>query len=604
MDFSRNNLDTARSPYLRQHKDNPIWWQEWSEQTLAHARTVNKIIFVSVGYATCHWCHVMAHDTFSDRETADYLNEHFVSIKVDREQRPDIDRYLMNYLLATAGSGGWPLNAFLTPQIRPFFATTYVGSRARSGMPAFRDMLAQIVQFYQTRKAEIREFRLPEAQPHGRGETDPIATEGELHALIDQLYVRFDSQFAGFGSGQKFPPHTTLLYLLYHYVLSSSEPAEEMLTATLDQMQRRGLHDHLGGGFFRYTVDRQWTIPHFEKMLYDQAMLLWVYSTAARVFDNDGYAKTAAGIYRCLETSFYDNGLYVSGHDADTGGKEGATYLWSDTELQELLTPVEREQLFSAYEFQKGGNMDGLHHLVRKPLVREDTALTEIEEKLYSRRNTRAQPETDTKHVTSWNCLTGIALLHYWRHVGNVSARERAREVAVNLMERHHVDGILVHSSFQGELQREEFLEDYAAFLLFLTYLEEEFGGYGDLMREVRRRLEQFRTEHGWMESSNQDFMKIPAESFDHPSPASVSLAEFAILRVSMLTAELYDPIPPGTAGSEDFHNLASLASRGWFYVIETPERLPWDQLPVPSVQVPGEQTVTCRKGLCTPGLP
>ena len=311
--FNRNNLAKSSSPYLQQHKNNPIWWQEWSEEMLEYAKRENKLLLVSIGYSTCHWCHVMAQEAFSDREIADYLNNHFVSIKVDREQRPDIDQYCMHYIMQTQGQGGWPLNVFMTPDKQPVYALTYASTQPKHGMPGFITILKAI-------KVGLTQEHSHDFTPgYEKGEEIP---QQKLTAAIEQ---NFDREFGGFGHGMKFPPHCTLLYLLY---AEEEECAKEIVQNTVDAMALGGLHDHLQGGFFRYCTDRDWTIPHFEKMLYDQAMHLWVYSAAYHRYKKSEYKAVAEKILQCLAETFEEDGLYYSAHDADTNHEEGLTHLW------------------------------------------------------------------------------------------------------------------------------------------------------------------------------------------------------------------------------------------------------------------------------------
>ncbi|MBE0678302.1 MAG: thioredoxin domain-containing protein, partial [Bacteroidales bacterium] len=321
--WHRNNLDSSSSPYLRQHAGNPIWWQEWNSETLAHAAAENKPVLVSVGYATCHWCHVMAGEAFSDPETADYLNANFVSIKTDREQRPDIDQYMMNFIQAQTGSGGWPLNVFLTPGLKPVHALTYAPVRTSGNRYSFLHIAQAVIEFIEQRGDNIMSFSRSEQEA-------PLA---DAEQLTESLGEYFDSEFGGFGAGQKFPPHSTLLFMLYHMAVNDEAKAAEktsveegaedltsedvtsgeyksngetgtvsqIVTTTLDTMMMRGLNDHLQGGIYRYCVDREWTIPHFEKMLYDQAMALWSYSLAYRVTAREHYRTMAEKIVKSLD---------------------------------------------------------------------------------------------------------------------------------------------------------------------------------------------------------------------------------------------------------------------------------------------------------------
>lgn len=400
MDLSRNNLDKSTSPYLLQHKDNPVHWQEWSEELIEYAKEVDKPLFVSVGYATCHWCHVMAAEAFSHKESADYLNEHFIPIKIDREQRPDIDRYLMEFLVATRRSGGWPLNAFLSPEMKPFAAFTYIPIKAKYGMPPFLQIIQQVKRFYDAEKKNLTPY-----DPSGRMPGDL----GE-ERLIPLIRGNFDEVFKGWGSGNKFPPHNTLLFLQYYYRWKPDTPVDDMITETLDTMMLRGLHDNLQGGFHRYCVDDKWTIPHFEKMLYDQAMLLWNYSLAYDVFGKKEYAQVARGIVKCLKETYLEDGLFVSAHDADTDHVEGETYLWTERELKKLLNKKELKAFLDHYEITKKGNFEGKNHLIRKK-TGYGKEISAIEEKLLEVRRKRVQPFTDRKKVTSWNALAGIGLL-------------------------------------------------------------------------------------------------------------------------------------------------------------------------------------------------
>ena len=261
INFNKNNLDQAASLYLQQHKDNPIHWQEWSTEVLEHAKKNQKIILVSVGYAACHWCHVMAQEAFSNKEIALFLNQHFVCIKVDREQRPDIDHYMMNFMQETQGQGGWPLNVFLTPDQKPFLAVTYVPITDGYGLPGFLDLLQHIQKSYQQQGPKI-----PTYHPHTHALE--LVEEQQLIEVIKNYFTG-----AGFGAGPQFPPHNTLLFLLSWYEQHKDREIKDILEKILDVMAQGGLHDHLQGGFYRYCIDESWTIPHFEKMLYDQAKI-------------------------------------------------------------------------------------------------------------------------------------------------------------------------------------------------------------------------------------------------------------------------------------------------------------------------------------------
>jgi uncharacterized protein len=585
LNFNRNNLDQALSPYLRQHESNPVWWQEWTKEVLEHARETSKPILVSVGYATCHWCHVMAAEAFSDRKAADYLNENFVCIKVDREQRPDIDQFMMRFLVDQSGSGGWPLNCFLTPGLKPFFALTYVPLTPRYGMQGFLDVLQKIKGHYDQSGEKFESFSMP-ADKGG---------EAEKPDFVNVLKSSFDLECGGFGYGPKFPPHSTLIFMLYYFAASGDLNIKHMLEKTLDNILSGGLHDHLQGGFFRYCVDREWTIPHFEKMLYDQAMLLWVFSLASRVLHKEAYRMAVVKLLKCLQETFEQDGLYYSGHDADTDHAEGASYLWSQKELFQLLTPEEYALFADTYRISADGNFEGKNHLVK----RKDLSCTAIDEKLLAERKRRKQPFVDRKIITSWNCLAGVGLVQAHRYADTRGALEKAETVATRLLRDHFKNNMLSHSSFDGKVQQQGFLQDYAALLLLLTYLHEETGRFGDDVQTFCRKIRIFKQKSGWLESFNDDFFPVWADSFDQPAPSSISLAEFALLRADILMGRAYTPRSYRRTLNNDFYNVAALMANGSFHIIETPVRMPWGSLPINSLQKKSDQTADCYNGIC-----
>ena len=411
IDFGRNNLDMASSPYLRQHADNPVHWQEWSEKALVHARTAGRLVLVSIGYATCHWCHVMAAEAFSDRDTADFINQHYVAVKVDREQRPDIDGLFMDFVTRTTGSGGWPLNVVLSPEGNPFFGGTYFPRRSQSGLPSFLEVLRRVKSWHDENGDRVVAYTLAHDDSPGTTVRDDAIALG--------LMGGFDEKDGGFGRGMKFPPHATLLLLLHFGQATGSEAARDMVRITLDAMMNRGLHDHLQGGFFRYCVDRRWQIPHFEKMLYDQAMHLWVYSLAVGVFGCDRYRRVVHKIIRCLKETFATgDGLFVTAHDADTDHLEGATYLWTPGEIRAVLGETAFKRFSATYTLSEEGNFEGRNHLIKRPGRRTgasphrvDAGIEESENRLLEVRRKRSQPFVDGKIISGWNALAGIGLV-------------------------------------------------------------------------------------------------------------------------------------------------------------------------------------------------
>jgi uncharacterized protein len=585
--MNRNNLDRSMSPYLRQHAANPIWWQEWSREVVEQAARQDKPLFVSIGYAACHWCHVMAADAFSHLPTAEFLNRHFICVKIDREQRPDIDQFVMQFILAQTGSGGWPLNAFLTPRLAPIFAFTYCPSEGSDRMPSLLQIARTIHARYADHADSIPDFSPGPQIPAVAAAADLLATLVPMH----------DPLSGGFGMGQKFPPHATLLFLLYHLCVRPDPQARRVCISTLDAMRLRGLHDHLQGGIFRYCVDRDWTIPHFEKMLYDQAMALWCYSLASRVLAIPAYKLMAVNIVRCLEESFEKDGLFISAHDADTDHKEGATYLWRLEELARLLTPDDLAAFSQTYrDISPAGNFEGAIHLVRQT----DAPLEEIEAKLLAVRRTRPQPHADDKILCGINALTAVAFLQAARLLGRSDWEQKAAEIVRRLYSVFWDGCSLVHSIYDGRLEKQSFLFDTAALLLAVTLLHENDLSWHDPMLRLAAYLETFRDADGWMESRADDFHAVHASWFDHPTPSSSALAEMAITRVDILTGKPINPVPFRRPFEADFYNINVLMRNGLFHLITTQNPIDWTRLPPNAIQTRGDHYTDCYNGTCT----
>jgi len=572
MEFKRNNLERASSPYLKQHKDSPIWWQEWNQDVLDYAKNNNKVLLVSVGYATCHMCQVMAAEAFSDEKIAEFLNRYFVSIKVDREQRPDIDRFLMSVAISTTGTGGWPLNVFLSIDLKPITALTYAPLIAKEGMPSFFDVLLMVKKFYEKEGNKLPYFSVP------------VYSVGRVYEedIIARLVSGFDFAYGGIGVGAKFPPYSQLLFILYYLETAEDNTLKKLLEMTLNSMLLNGLHDHLQGGFFRYCFDRQWSVPHFEKMLYDQAYFLWVYSIAYELFGKDSYRICVQKIIQCLEETFEDDGLFYSAHDSGTIHEKGVVYLWSEEELRNNLSASEYENFKKVYEISKRGNLEGKNHLIKK----KDIFLINIEEKLLGIRKRRKQPFVDKKIITSLNCLVGVGLIHAYRYLGDRQLLKRAEKIFKKLINGHYKEGKLFHSSINGLLQKEEFLEDYAALLLLITFLHEETGEYINYMKEFYDKLFVFkRDSEQWIESDNADFIPILAENFDYSLPSSTSLANLAVVRADILLEKEYLPRDFRDPLNMAFFNISSLIRNGYFYIIKDTEKLAWENVPINTIQ-------------------
>jgi uncharacterized protein YyaL (SSP411 family) len=585
MDFSRNNLDRSSSLYLRQHHKQLIWWQEWSKETLVYAREQKRPIFVSVGYSACHWCHVMAGEVFDAVEVADFLNRHFVAIKVDRDERPDIDHYLMSFIAAIGGQGGWPLNCFLTPDGSPVYALTYAPLHPKNGMPGFLQVLSQVDAYIRRTGGPFERF-LPVID-----EVDEVKEEG----FSEVIFSAFDMDHGGFGTGPKFPPYSTLLFMMYYFDRSRDSDIRRVLEKTLDVMAERGLHDHLQGGFFRYCVDRQWLLPHFEKMLYDQAMMLWIYSLAYAVLKKDAYRLTARKIIDCLSETFEEDGLYCASHDADAGHKEGAVYLWDKEELKRLLNDEEYALFTGVYVISDPGRFEGADHLIK----RQSVFLPAIEKKLLSERKKREQPVVDRKVITSWNALAGIGFIHAYRYIGDHACLEKAQRIVRQIFKRHADGSRLARCSCDGNVQSGDFLEDHASFLLLLTYLQEDAGNFEEEVDAFSRSVMSFRQEGRWVESFVEDFVPISADPRDLSLPSAVSLAELGLVRASILLKKSYSRFPYRMPLHFDFYNIVGLLANGLFHILESPSRLPWDVWPVNTVQRRGPCQEDCFNGTC-----
>lgn len=587
IDFRKNNLDRSSSPYLLQHTSNPIWWQEWNDEVIAYGKKRGKSFLVSIGYATCHWCHVMAADAFSDQATASFMNEHFVCIKVDREQRPDIDQVMMNFIQRQSGSGGWPLNVFLTSSLKPVYALSYAPAKQTSSMFSFIDIAGKVLEFIRQDTEKIPEFT-PEYSD------SRVVSE---NYVIQTLSGYYDHENGGFGHSHKFPPHSTLLFLIYQLSVENSPSISTIVTKTLDAMALKGLHDHLQGGIFRYCVDQEWTIPHFEKMLYDQAMALWIYSIAYKVLDRELYKDTALRILKCLDETYETDGLYITGHDADTGHKEGLTYLWSYDQIEEALTEEEFNKFKEVYFISRSGNFEGKNHLIRI----NEADIQNIEEKLLAVRKLRQQPDEDGKIQSGLNALLATAFIQCARSLDIPSLEDKASALVGTIKDKFWNDNLLGHSLYIGKIQSQPFLFDAASLLHAVCLLCENDSSMYPFMDELAAYVKTFRNDGKWIESSSSDFQTVFASLFDHPVPSSVSLAETALTRYSILKGEDYKPSEYHQPFESDFFNVNAMIRNGFFHVYTSKEKLEWKQLPVNSIRSAGVHEQDCYMGVCRP---
>ncbi len=479
----RNRLSEETSPYLQQHADNPVHWQAWNEESLAAARESGKPILLSVGYSACHWCHVMAHESFEDEATAKLMNELYVNIKVDREERPDLDKiYQTSHQLLTGQAGGWPLTVFLTPDQLPIFTGTYFPKQSRYGLPAFADVLRAIHTHYRNRGAEIRANCAQLVQALGSRDTasaDDFAelSRAPLAKAREQLEHNYDTEHGGFGGGPKFPHAPNLELLLAHYHASPGDgQALRMVTRSLDCMAERGLYDHLGGGFFRYSVDRYWSIPHFEKMLYDNAQLLGVYADAYAATGTPRYASVAAATAEWVMRDMQDAaGGYYSTLDADSEHEEGKFYVWTPAEVEAALDGHEAALSQRVFGLAGPANFEGKHwhlYLAEEPdkaaaALRLDPhraaeALEAARRKLLAAREKRVWPGRDEKLLVSWNGLMIAGMARAARVLDRPDLVASATRAVDFIHAELWQDGRLKATYKDGRARFAGYLDDYA----------------------------------------------------------------------------------------------------------------------------------------------
>ncbi len=422
-----NRLIFARSPYLLQHAENPVDWHQWGEEAFARAKREDKPVFLSIGYATCHWCHVMERESFEDQDVAEVLNRHFVSIKVDREERPDIDdQYMTVSQMMMEGGAGWPLSLFLDPDKKPFYAATYIPRQARSGMLGIIDLLEQIAEVWRTQRDVVESTCAANIQ-NLAAKAEPVPAAIPESGIIADAYryleMIYDGQWGGFGPAPKFPRPLFLSFLLRYWKKAQDSEALAMVERSLQMMRKGGIYDQLGFGFHRYSVDQQWLAPHFEKMLYDQGMLAIAYLQAFQVTGNDLYKDVAEEIFTYVrgEMTSPEGGFY-SARDADTEGMEGKHYLWTPAEVRTIIGEQAAQTFCSLYDITEHGNFEGKNilHLpvsIEELAEREGTppaslraACEEWRKLLLAAREKRVKPLRDEKILTAWNGLMIAAL--------------------------------------------------------------------------------------------------------------------------------------------------------------------------------------------------
>ncbi len=550
-----NHLKNATSPYLLQHAENPVDWYPWCGEAFEKARQEDKLVFLSIGYSTCHWCHVMAHESFEDKTIAEILNRYFISIKVDREERPDVDSVYMAVCQAFTGSGGWPMSIFMTWDKKPFFAGTYFPARAQYGRPGFLDLLSAVADQWNSRRGEllrsadgiIAHLKHPD---NGHRTID----HGDLtKKAMEKIAGSYDRRYGGFGAAPKFPVPHNLLFLTLYAKQKEDPSALEMAEKTLIQMQKGGIFDHIGYGFSRYSTDQYFLVPHFEKMLYDNALLIIAYAAAYWVNRDPMYLETAekTAWYVLREMTSPDGGFY-SAQDADSEGVEGKYYTFTLSEILDVLGKEKGERFANAFDITKKGNFEGVNipNLIKSQGLPGD--FSEEAEKLYSYRKRRSSLHLDDKILTSWNSLMIAALSVLYR----VSHNKRFLEAAIHaqrFIETNLIEGLRIFTSWRDKTRsHNSFLDDYAFYVAALTELyhstldEAYLERAQQLCREgVKRFLDNKNGGYYLSPSDNTELFMNPKECYDGAIPSGNSVMAYNLVRLYQLTEK------------EDFKELA-----------------------------------------------
>ncbi|MBW2134776.1 MAG: thioredoxin domain-containing protein [Deltaproteobacteria bacterium] len=560
-DRAPNRLIHESSPYLKQHAYNPVDWYPWGPEALERARQEDRPILLSIGYSTCHWCHVMAHECFENPQIAQIMNEHFVNIKVDREERPDLDEVYMNAVHLLTGRGGWPLTVFLTPDLKPFYGGTYFPPEDRAGLPGFPWLLKALSEAYHRKKPDINIAAQSLSQKINILGEIPEATQEPKIEVLDLAYQKmiqdFDMQNGGFGSAPKFPPSLDLDFMARYYYRTADHEVRDKLTLTLTRMARGGIYDQLRGGFHRYTVDGVWLIPHFEKMLYDNALLARRYLEAFQITSDPWFAQIARETldYVLAEMTAPEGGFYAA-QDADSEGVEGKFFVWTPEQIKEAVGPDYAELVTAAYGVTTAGNFEHGASVLHQPLSSSDLArrfsmseeelmdvLGQCRKKLLAVRENRVRPHRDEQIITAWNGLMIAALAYGSQVLGEDryyrAASKSARFILDNLLQEGHLKRIWA----QGQASPLGFLDDYACLVAgLLDLFETDFepgwllpailltGLMEERFYDARQKLYLY-TAH-----EHEQLIARPKNFFDQALPSGNSVAVHNLIRLFWLT--------------------------------------------------------------------
>ncbi len=562
-----NRLANETSPYLRQHAENPVDWYPWGAEALDAARDQNRPILLSIGYAACHWCHVMAHESFENPRIADLMNQHFINIKVDREERPDIDSIYMLAVQMLTGQGGWPMTMFLTPDGKPFYGGTYFPPEDRQMgpgqvMPGLPRIIEAVVEAYTNRRDEVESSSnqiRTQLESHFQASIKPSRLSIDALGDAEQtLYQQFDSANGGFGGAPKFPPSMVIEFLMRRIYRTGSWRAKEMLTTTLERMARGGIFDQIGGGFHRYTVDAIWLVPHFEKMLYDNALLSRDYALAWQLTGDELYRQTANDTYDYIRREMTsEEGGFYSSQDADSEGEEGKFYVWTPDEIDAVLGEEDGQIFQRYYNVVAKGNFEG-SNILSVPRDSAQIALEfgiaaadlrqRIEDarvKLYEARAKRVWPGRDEKILTAWNALMLRSLADGGVALGRTDLIEMAERNARFIRDRLSVTGRLLRTFKDGEARLDAYLEDYANLIDALVSLyEATFNAeWISWARDLAvRMIDEFWNDEqsAFFDTSESGEVLIarPKDVFDNATPSGNSVAAEALLRLALLTGD------------------------------------------------------------------
>jgi len=554
-----NRLATETSPYLLQHADNPVDWYPWGEKAFTLARDSGKPVLLSIGYSACHWCHVMAHESFEDEKTAELMNRLFVNIKVDREERPDVDKiYQTAHQLLTQRGGGWPLTMFLNAEDqRPFFGGTYFPNESRYGMPSFTVLLKKVASYFEERQDEIHEQGqrlsdvLGQLEPPAATSADTLA-ESPLPKVRKQLASTFDQDFGGFGDAPKFPHPTTIDRLLRTWRASADDAEPDidalfMATLTLTRMADGGIYDHVGGGFCRYSVDRYWQIPHFEKMLYDNGPLLAIYAQAYLATGEKLFAETANQTADWMLADMRSpDGSFYSSRDADSEGEEGKYYVWTPGDVAALLEPDDFALFARRYGLDKDANFEGKWHLtVRETVDDPEGRIDKARSILLAERGKRIEPGRDDKQLTSWNALAIRGLAIAGRILERDELIDAAADAATFVREKLFVDGRLLASYKDGDARFPAYLDDHAFMVDALLELLQSRWDTGQLNFAVALAdllLDHFEDPDGggfyFTADDHEVLMHRPKPLADEAMPSGNGIAALALQRLGHFLGE------------------------------------------------------------------